>query len=79
MAGRRPRRREACRCPRTAPYYRLADGRQCTRSATAHVTAVALVVYTEGRRALSYGRAWVNVDLVWAGALILTGFIALVT
>ena len=41
-------------------------------------TAVALVVYLKvGVRFLRTG--WVKPDLVWAGALILTGLIALVT
>jgi hypothetical protein len=41
-------------------------------------TAIALLVYTKlGVRFLRTG--WVNLDLVWAAALILTGLIALVT
>jgi hypothetical protein len=41
-------------------------------------TVIALVVYTKiGVRFLRTG--WVNLDLVWAAALILTGLIALVT
>ena len=41
-------------------------------------TAVALLVYVKvGVRFLRTG--WVNLDVVWAGALILTGLIALVT
>ena len=41
-------------------------------------TAIALVVYTKiGVRFLRTG--WVNLDLVWAAALILTGLVALVT
>jgi hypothetical protein len=41
-------------------------------------TAIALLVYTKiGVRFLRSG--WINLDLVWAAALILTGLIALVT
>jgi hypothetical protein len=41
-------------------------------------TAIAMLVYTKiGVRFLRTG--WVNLDLVWAAALILTGLIALVT
>jgi hypothetical protein len=41
-------------------------------------TAIALVVYTKiGVRFLRTG--WVNLDLVWVAALILTGLVALVT
>jgi hypothetical protein len=41
-------------------------------------TAIALLVYTKiGVRFLRTG--WINLDLLWAAALILTGLIALVT
>jgi hypothetical protein len=41
-------------------------------------TAIALLVYTKiGVRFLRTG--WINLDLLWAAALILTGLFALVT
>ena len=59
-------------------HHRLADGRHAHLGLRAHVTAVALLVYTKvGVRFLR--TAWLNVDAVWAGALILTGLIAFLT